>query len=83
MHKKNIFTKFIIILWLLVFRYELHVYVLGRPVAFNCCTGHLELIVTKNIDPLCQYIKGPSMQQPAAITIDRNTARVNKQKKYF
>lgn len=56
---------------------------LGRPVAFNTCNGHLEFFVTKNIDPICQYNKGPSVQQPAAITIDRNTAKVNKLKKYF
>lgn len=56
---------------------------LGRPVAFNTCNGHLEFFVTKNIDPICQYNKGPSMQQPAAITIDRNTAKVSKLKEYF
>lgn len=58
-------------------------YVLGRPVAFNTCNGHLEFFVTKNIDPICQYNKGPSMQQPAAITISQNTAKVSKLKEYF
>lgn len=56
---------------------------LGRPVAFNTSNGHLEFFVTKNIDPISQYNKGPSMQQPAAITIDRNTAKVSKLKECF
>ncbi|XP_025207500.1 uncharacterized protein LOC112603224 isoform X2 [Melanaphis sacchari] len=57
-------------------RYRLHIYVLGRPVAYNGNTGHIDFSVTKNIDPTCQYSKGPSMQQPVAIAIDHHSTRV-------
>lgn len=51
--------------------------VLGRPVTFNCNTGHVDFSITKNNDPICRYNKGPSMQQPAAIAIDPLTSKVS------
>jgi len=61
-----------------MFRYRLSVHMLGRPVTFNSNTGHIEFSVIKNIDPICQYNKRPSMQQPAAIAVDPHNARVSK-----
>lgn len=58
------------------FRYRLHVYVLGRPVACNDNNGHIYFSIIKNIDPTCQYNRGPSMQQPVAIAVDHHNARV-------
>ncbi|CAI6353464.1 unnamed protein product [Macrosiphum euphorbiae] len=57
-------------------RYKLLVYVLGRPVACNGNTGHIDFSIIKSIDPICQYSRGPSMQQPVAIAVDHNSARV-------
>lgn len=62
------------------FRYRLHIYVLGRPVACNGSTGHIDFSIIKNIDPICQYSKGPSMQQPVAIAVDHHSTRVRDQK---
>jgi len=62
------------------FRYKLLVYVLGRPVACNGNTGHIDFSIVKSIDPICQYSRGPSMQQPVAIAVDHNSARVRCQK---
>lgn len=60
-----------------VFRYRLDVHMLGRPISFNSsATGHFEFSVTKNIDPVCRYEKGPSMQQPAAVAVDSNNSQV-------
>jgi len=50
--------------------------VLGRPVACNGNTGHIDFSIIKNIDPICQYSKGPSMQQPVAIAVDHHSTRV-------
>lgn len=55
---------------------------LGRQVALNSSSGHISFSVTKNIDPICQYNKHPSLQQPVAITVDPDTARVSKLNKY-
>lgn len=62
------------------FRYQLLVYVLGRPVTCNRNTGHIDFSIIKTIDPICQYSKGPSMQQPVAIAVDHDSARVRYQK---
>lgn len=62
------------------FRYQILLYVLGRPVACNCKTGRIEFTIVKSIDPICQYSKGPSMQQPVAIAVDHHSARVRCQK---
>lgn len=51
---------------------------LGRPVTFNGSIGQIDIFVTKNIDPICQYNKKPSMQQPAAIAIDPHNTKVSK-----
>jgi len=62
------------------FRYQILVYVLGRPVACNRNTSHIEFSIIKSIDPICQYSKGPSMQQPVSIAVDHHSSRVKCQK---
>lgn len=61
-----------------VFRYRLHIYILGRPVLCKGVAEHINFSVTKNIDPMYQYKKGPLLKQPAAIVVDSNFAKVHK-----
>jgi len=76
--KKNINLTFVF----MFFRYQLLVYVLGRPVSCNGKTGNIEFSIIKSIDHICQYSRGPSMQQPVAIAVDHHSARVRCQKNY-
>lgn len=76
MYKTKISSS-ITIFYNYIFRYQLIVYVLGRQVVLNSSSGHISFYVTKNIDPLCHYNKHPSLQQPVAITMDLDTARVS------
>lgn len=50
---------------------------LGRPVSFSK-SRHINFSIIKNINPISQYNKRPLLQQPSAIAVDPDTARVSK-----